>query len=143
MKIALGSTHQDKERKRARVTGNEERNFFFRISSSLHVYLFLILSLHVCTDCMYTYIIRARALSLSLTHTRSLFMSLSRLYVCVIERGGFPRCVFVCVVIEKEGGEFCVYPGTPGITVSNLSFALSPNEKDPARFKIATSQILC
>ena len=28
-----------------------------------------------------------------------------------------------------------MYRGTPGIIVSNLYFALSPNEKDPARFK--------
>jgi hypothetical protein len=34
-----------------------------------------------------------------------------------------------------------VYPGTPGIIVSNLSVTLHPNRKDLTRFEIAASQV--
>jgi hypothetical protein len=34
-----------------------------------------------------------------------------------------------------------VYPGTPGIIVSNLSVTLHPNKKDLTRFEIAASQV--
>ncbi len=79
-------------------------------------------------------------------------MSVSRLYVCVIERGGgFPslsRCVYVVWVGGRERGRrVWLYSGTPGIvvvsiTVSNLSVILHPNKKNLTRFEIATSQIL-
>jgi hypothetical protein len=48
--------------------------------------------------------------------------------MCVIERGeGFPLSLDVCVGMngDREGGEVS---GTPGIVVSNLSVAMSPNE---------------
>ena len=77
------------------------------------------------------------------THTRSLFLSLCRLYMCVIERGvpSLSRCV--CMRGDIEGEESCECLETPGSIVSNLSVALRPNEKDLERFEIANSQVLC
>jgi hypothetical protein len=44
---------------------------------------------------------------------------------------------------DIEGEEIFQCLETPGSIVSNLSFALHPNEKDLESFEIATSQILC
>ncbi len=77
-------------------------------------------------------------------------MSLSRLYMRVIERGGVPSlswCVCVRGVIynqyRRESFECPACPETPGSVASNLSVALRPNEQDLERFEIATSPILC
>ena len=76
-----------------------------------------ILSLHVF---IYTYII----------HTR--------------EEGGSTLHIYTYEWVgDREGGKrVWVYPGTPGIIVSNLSVALRPNEIDVERFEISSSQIL-
>ncbi len=97
------------------------------------VCLFLSLSwyyLYTCIDRMYTYIIHTH------TYTRSLIVSPSRL-VC-------SRCVFsVCVVIKKGEESLSVSWNSWHHSVEAIFHAVCPNEKDPEKFKISTSQILC
>ena len=62
--------------------------------------------------------------------------------MCDRVRGGFKLSVGVCRCVGMNGyGEVgrrvWLYPGTPGIIVSNLSVALRLNEKDLERFEIA------
>ena len=44
----------------------------------------------------------------------------------------------VCMWGDRGGEESFEYPGTPESTVSNVSLALLPHEKDLERFEITT-----
>ncbi len=76
-------------------------------------------------------------------HTHVLYLCLS---LVSRDRGGFPLSLDVCTlcgwVVSERGRTVVVYPGTPGIIVSNLSVKLRPNKKDFTRFEIWSSQIL-
>ena len=68
-------------------------------------------------------------------------MSLSRVYMCVIEVGrGFPLSLDVYtneLVGDSEGGGVWVYPWNPVSIVSDQSAALRPKENDLERFGIS------
>ena len=81
-------------------------------------------------------------------HTHVLSLCLSLVCMCVWSREGGgslsrERNVWYDVWVggRERGRRVWVYPGTPGIIVSNLSVTLHPNKKSLTRFEIAASQV--